>query len=251
MPNCLLFIDMLGVKARWIENGRDGAEAAFKRLGDLAAVAATSIKPEVLISAFAESDAFCAEVSNVDDALRIAERIYRAAFEKDYERSETRTWLRGVIVRGDGKELRSSISPLVNLPTFHRNSYSGPLLDAINVEKSGFRGMRLLVASDLIDDSLRKRHMVTSDGLKLAKITRLQSSYYPKRTESFEDYLWFAPASKKQWSNYETIMATRLRLSAKLQDEFVQAAATQVVFHEVRAIFSSLAYKYGPPKQKG
>lgn len=246
MPRSLLFIDMLGVKSRWLKQGREGAEAAFVRLGDLAAIALAGEKPESVFSAFAESDAFCADVADLDTALRIAEQIYRTAFEKDIKDSHKRYWIRGVVVPSDGKPLRTSKATLKHLPDFHRHSYSSALLDAVNFEKSGFRGMRLLVSHDLLDLATRKRHTVSVDGLRIAKLTNLTHSPYPNRTkDGFDDYLWFAPRTREQWLNYDSLMASRLRYAAVDSDEFIQAAATQLLFHEVRAILNTLKKTYG------
>lgn len=246
MTRSLLFIDVLGVKSRWLSQGRLGAEAAFTRLGDLAATALSRETTDTVFAAFAESDAFCADVADLDAALRIADTIYRTAFEKDIKDTPKRYWLRGVVVPSDGEPLRSEKTTLTELPTFKRSSYSSALLDAVNFEKSGFRGMRLLVSHDLIDSAARRRHTVSIDGLRIKRLTKLKHSPYPNRTANgFDDYLWFAPHSRDQWNTYDSMMASRLRYAAVDSDEFVQAAATQLLFHEVRAILTTLQKTYG------
>lgn len=118
------------------------------------------------------------------------------------------------------------------------HGYSSPLLDAISVERSGFKGMRILVADPLITEPLRTAARIPIGGRYLIPLKRLDHSDY--RVQGFQDWLWMLVPDEEAWSRTLRQMAARLRWAAKDSDEFVQAAATQVVFHECEAIRRSL-----------
>ena len=121
------------------------------------------------------------------------------------------------------------------------HEYSGDLLDAISMEKSGFRGMRLLIDPSLVNIGLRKafRRKVGSNWLHVFK--HLENSAYGPRLEKHQDVLWMATGNEEEWRQRRARMSTRMRFSARVPDEVLQAAATQVVFDECDAIYRSSA----------
>lgn len=52
-----------------------------------------------------------------------------------------------------------------------------------------------------------------------------------------------ASSEPADWQHAERRMSTRFRDSTKDPDEFAQAVATQVLFHEASAIFQSVHHK--------
>lgn len=70
---------------------------------------------------------------------------------------------------------------------------------------------------------------------------KLANSAYPGRIASgYSDYLWMARQEEDDWRRLKLFMSKRLRWCAQDAEEFLQAAATQVVFNETVAIFRSL-----------
>lgn len=70
---------------------------------------------------------------------------------------------------------------------------------------------------------------------------KLANSAYPGRIASgYSDYLWMARQEEDDWRRLKLFMSKRLRWRAQDAEEFLQAAATQVLFNETVAIFRSL-----------
>jgi hypothetical protein len=118
--------------------------------------------------------------------------------------------------------------------------YSGPFLDAISVERSGFKGMRILIEDVLVNDALREAVRIPVAGRRLIPLRRLDHSEY--RANGFQDWLWMLPDDEDVWARRRRQMATRLRWAVRDSEEFLQAAATQVVFNECEAIRASLRF---------
>ena len=233
----LLFVDMLGVKARWLRGGRIAAEAAFQQFWGLIGYAVRGESSATIALGLVESDSVAIDCKSTGSALRIAEKMYHAAFIQTYENKEHRVWLRGVILE------RTTDDPLRMPSKFKKDMgidlmlYSGDLLDAITIEKCGFKGMRVLISQSLITEGV-KEEFVASDGeVSFIPFARLRHSSYPNRIESgFSDYLWMARVEEEEKRKLDLIMALRLRHASMDPEESLQAAATQVMFHEVTAM---------------
>jgi len=167
--------------------------------------------------------------------------MYLASFG----RPNRKIWLRGCIVGHNEEDaLRKLTSYSGKLSKIELMLYSGALLDAISVEKSGFKGMRLLVERSLVTSEVRAALKQTMGHLNFMPLSKLRDSTYPKRLQdSFVDYLWMGTTDRDEFENLRRTMAVRLRLAANEPEEFIQAAATQVIFHECAAILSSLGGK--------
>ena len=119
--------------------------------------------------------------------------------------------------------------------------YAGPLFDAVSVEKSGFRGMRMLIASELITRQLRTTFRHPIGNRSFIPFRRLNHSQYPGRiSEGYHDVLWMFSPDEAEWRDRKRLMSSRLRWSGNDPEEFVQAAATQLVFSECQAILTTL-----------
>ncbi len=233
---------MLGVKSRWQSGGRDAAELAFTKFRNLCAISLAAETTADIQEAVIESDSFAAVCSSPKVAVRIAQRLYRQAFES-HEKQEERVWLRGVI-HGvqEVTALRSSGPLSVSLASVTVFTYASALLDAINVEKSGIKGMRLLVDDRLISDSLTRDFSIRIEGRAISRFSNLKHVGYPTRVDGFyQDFLWMALPSDADRKHYALIAASSLRKSVKNAEEFAQAAATQVLFHECMAIVGQVA----------
>lgn len=129
--------------------------------------------------------------------------------------------------------------------------YSESALEAVSVEKSGFKGMRLLVKAALINADVQARSKISFDTHTLIPFRRLSYSYYPSRVEGkYSDFLWMACESDGDWRNLMLRMTSRLRYSAPDVEELAQAAATQIVFHECGTIRQSVLGRAKRRKQR-
>jgi hypothetical protein len=237
----ILFVDVLGVRSKWLTGGQSAAEAAFQEFRTLIAASMKGTVSDSLVRGVVESDSAALTFSGLLPALESAKALYSAAFR----RKRGRVWLRGCIVSLDGKNaLRTSTTFSGKLSKVELTLYGKPLLEAIAVEKSGFKGMRLLVESRLINPDVRVAVKQPIGHLNFIPLCKLKAMRYPKRLDGFfVDYLWMASVNRDEFEDMRSIMAVRLRGAASEPEEFAQAAATQVVFHECGAILSSLGGK--------
>ncbi len=237
----ILFVDLLGVRSRWLKGGRDEAEKAFKGFRTLVAASFKNANMDHLEHGLVESDAVALTFSDLQTALAVAKAMFLAAFG----RPNRKIWLRGCIVsHGEGDTLRKATTYSGKLSKVELMLYSEGLLEAISVEKSGFKGMRLLVERELITSDVRAVIKQPMGHLNFIPVTKLRDSTYPKRLDdTFMDYLWMGTTDRDEFEELRSVMAVRLRLAANEPEEFIQAAATQVVFHECTAILSSLGGK--------
>jgi hypothetical protein len=237
----ILFVDVLGVRSKWLSGGQPAAEAAFQEFRTLIAASMKGTVSDSLVRGVVESDSAALTFSSLLPALDAAKALYSAAFR----RKRGRVWLRGCIVSLDGHDaLRTSTTFSGKLDKIELNLYSKPLLEAIAVEKSGFKGMRLLVESSLINAEVRATVKQPIGHLNFIPLCKLKAMHYPKRIDRlFVDYLWMASIDRDEFDDMRSIMAVRLRGAAGDPEEFSQAAATQVVFHECGAILGSLGGK--------
>lgn len=238
----LLFLDLLGVRRLWHEGGREAAEAAFHRFRKTIEEALRGEEGNAVIGGSIETDAAAIVCDTPDVAIRVALRLYRSVFIRAKKRGDERMWLRGAIT-DCGKEctLRTATAFNSSLTQVEVVTYSPALLDAIAVEKSGIRGMRLIIESGLVTPALISRSRIPVSNVDFFPFRHLNNSTYPGRLQNgYQDVLWMASAEDTEWEQYRRTMASRLRWAAQDLEEFLQAAATQVIFHECTAIFDSL-----------
>jgi hypothetical protein len=238
----ILFVDMLGARRRWQSGGVAEAMPSFYRFKKMVNIAARRAPAGELLDGLIETDAAMLVCRTTVEAARIAQRLYLDAFATHMNFSAQRHWFRGCIVpHADGKFLRSGDSlrePLQGVTAFR---YSESALEAVSVEKSGFKGMRLLVKSELIDAGIHAQMKIPFNTHTLIPFRKLNYSEYPKRIAGdYTDFLWMACQSDSEWHDLTLHMASRLRYASRDPEELAQAAATQVVFHECGAIRQSV-----------
>ena len=238
----IAFIDMLGTKARWHSGGREGAQAAFDEFAVVVRAAFETVKPHAVRAGVIESDACALVFRDAAGAVAFARAAYLEAFRSAHSRRDERLWLRGAVVEGSRAQALRARKRFDGAPgEVQRFEYDPDLLDAIAVEKSGFKGMRLLVQSKLVTPELCDAFRIEVGKRALMPFRMLDNSIYPGRLGAdYQDFLWMATADETEWETNKLLMASRLRWSSRNQEEFVHAAATQVVFHECAAIVSSL-----------
>jgi len=239
----ILFVDLLGARSRWQRGGIDTALNAFDHFTRFMIAAAKPDLREVVDGAI-ETDASAFVCSNLRVALLIAQRAFLRAFETPKGDQTERLWIRGAIVPSGEGALRTERSAYGDASNVRIFTYSREFFDAVSVEKSGFRGMRLLVRGGLLTPAVRKAIAIPVGDRFLVPVKRLRHSTYPSGpAEDLQDFLWMASSEPADWQHAERRMSTRFRDSTKDPEEFAQAAATQVLFHEASAIFQSVHYK--------
>lgn len=233
----LLYVDMLGMKQRWRAEGVPGARRAFDAFYGMvaAAVDAQGTDLAVAVTGGVQSDAAAVVLPSIDSALAVGRTLFRAAFAS--MSADERTWLRGVIIGMPPTEPIEAVSGLAGSLTalIHRR-FSDDLLRAIYVEQSGFRGHRLLVTESLIDEDLVAAQRIAVEGRTFHPLRRLDLSHAP---DGFRDLLWMYPRSAEEgsWDDMRLAMRNRFRWAAGASEgEFIQAAATRLVFDECQAI---------------
>jgi hypothetical protein len=238
----LLFIDQLGTKSKWLRGGKEAAEEAFKNFRTFSASALKQIESSEIVTGVVETDSFVLVTRTLEAALAVGKRFYRRSFENV---GESRLWLRGAIVpikKKEEEELRlkkTFAKPYEKVDLF---LYNEDLMEVIQIEKSGYKGMRLLVHKEIITAEVRRNMLMKISGRNFIPFAELQSCPYPKRLDKqFQDYLWMAETEKKDIGKLDVQMSKRLRLAALDSEEFLQAAATQVAFHECKAITGGIA----------
>ena len=237
-----LFIDLLGARRKWQNGGVAEATRAFNHFSRMVIAATRQDLSGRILNGGIETDSAMLICDSPLTALEIARRIYHWAFQNAQRPDAPRLWLRGSLVPFEDAEFirREAYAnqPLDNISIF---TYSADALDAISIEKAGFKGMRLLVREEVVDDDTKAALRITLNGYSLIPIRRLRHIGYPTVVEGrLMDFLWMATGNEEEWYQISLHMTSRLRHSAKDAEEFAQAAATQVVFHECAAITQSV-----------
>ena len=238
----ILFIDMLGARRRWQEGGVKLSRSTFTKFKSLIIKSARNTVSDEILSGGIETDSAMIVCSSLLSAVHLAKDIYLTAFKTKNHASAPRIWLRGCIMPYiDSKFLRQEAplkKPIGNIKVW---AYSAEALDAISVEKSGYKGMRLLVNSGLITQSDIDSLRIEFGTHTLIPLTKLRYVGYPKVSEGdYHDLLWMATSDDSEWRSLNINMTSRLRYSSHDSEEFSQAAATQVLFHECAALINSI-----------
>lgn len=237
-----LFVDLLGARRKWQTGGVPEATRAFNHFSQMVIAAARQSSAGTILDGGIETDSAMLICDGPITALTIAGRLYHWAFQNARRPDAPRLWLRGSLVPFDDDEfIRREATANIPLDNVNIFTYSPNALDAISIEKAGFKGMRLLLREETVDDEVRAAFRIPFDGYALIPLRRLRHIGYPVVIEGrLIDFLWMATGDDDEWHDISIHMTSRLRHSAKDPEEFAQAAATQVVFHECAAIRQSV-----------
>ena len=174
-----------------------------------------------------------------DQAIGVGIHLFTQAFY-DTDKRELPFWLRGAISRWHNQYLTFNSRPIVVVPaglhvgTQYRNE--DDYLTVLALEKSGYKGMRLLVNRGFLADKglqYQRDWPSQGNGNSLGIVTRLHESNYPEG--DYADVLWMAD-SGHHFSNLSKIISSRFKKATRDPDEFAQAAWTRVVFDQVNSL---------------
>jgi hypothetical protein len=252
----LLFVDQLGTRAKWNEGGAPMATAHFRRLEKFVESSLDLTKPATMQGGIIESDAVALLFTSLRETFAFGAHLFRAAFGVDKNRRKhspkepiNYMWLRGAIVPYVADlPLRQETPLSANDRSVSVSRYSSSLLDAIAIEKSSFKGMRILV-SESTSLTRKLRHKEASFAhlelpMTVSPFARLPDSMYPERLATdFFDFLWMASDTHGRWQRLRSIADIRLHHSAGNPEEFMHAAATKVVFYAAKNKFTKEAAK--------
>lgn len=239
----LLCIDRLGTKARIRDGGAAAAAVWFDDFADLVLDTVATIDCSRDVHGEIEADWCALHCPTVESALALGRRVFRRAWFEPQRADDERLWLRGCVTTGADAVLVRRGASEAELPGITRHAFAPDVLQALAVLRSGFRGMRLLVADDLLGDALRGAFRIPLGRLGVIPFRKMNHTPYPARLGgAFQDFLWMADTGQ-EWHHYALRMKQRLLWAAHDAAECRQAAATQIVFHECDAILGSVVRK--------
>jgi hypothetical protein len=210
---------------------------------------ALELAPESLASRVGgtiQSDAAALTTPDTKAAITVGRLIFRETFRRSgsLETGRERIWIRGAIQEMAESNLEDTEALPAAASGISKRILSDDLLEAINVEQSGYKGQRLLVPESLIDRSVEEFFRIpvgrTDFFFPLASLPR------PDSKPGYRDVLWMFPNGKEEdiaeeWRLMLIAMANRLRWAGQGGDaEFLHAAATQLVFTECNAILHNI-----------
>lgn len=238
----LLFLDLLGVKSHWSSGGRAAAQARFSQFEAL--ISATLSIPGITAPTLGtvESDAAAFDFASDESAIRFGAALYQAAFDRPRRPADSRMWLRGTLLTAAaGSSLRTTGPLAASIAYVQKSSYSDSLLDAIAIEKSGIKGMRLVISDTMLSAATKAAFVQVIGVRNFYPFRRLNHTGYPTQIATgFSDVLWMTVGRVTAWETSRSQMSKMLRWAAADSEEFQQAAATQLAFNEVDAIVQSL-----------
>jgi hypothetical protein len=237
----LLYVDLLGMKARYHRGGIRSAQRGYRMLRKLVSEGLGALPSGRPVSGGVQSDAACLQFASTTDAVKVGRRLFAETFRRSQRPGLL--WIRGVIVEGFHPNAPiESVEPLdENFGEVFVREFKVPLLRAIHAEQSGFHGQRLLIESKLLTERLEKDLRVPIGDGYLLPAHRLRYSRYPSPTGRFRDVLWPVPDDFQNWPFLRRRMLDRLRWANDGGDpEFLHASATNLLFEEIDSIVHGL-----------
>jgi hypothetical protein len=237
----LLYVDMLGMKARYHRGGTRAAQSGYRLLAELVQQGLEALPDGHAVRGGVQSDAVCLQFASAVDAVLVGRKLFADTFRRS-NRSNL-LWVRGVIVQGEPEMPIETTKQLQETtPEVFVREFAPPLVRAIHAEQSGFHGQRLLIESKLasrekVDQALRQE---IGNG-HLSPTHRLRYSKYPPPTGRYRDVLWPVPEDLEDWPSLCRRMLDRLRWASDGGDlAFLHASATHLLFEEISSILHSL-----------
>ncbi|MEC7583756.1 MAG: hypothetical protein VYE77_05520 [Planctomycetota bacterium] len=239
----LLTMDLLGAQAHQKRTNPHASKALWEDFSDLIVDTAESLESPTELLGTIRQGSLVLQCPCVKTALALGRRMFRRAWLETRTPHDLRLWLRGCITVGEvGSEATQAAASRL-LPGVQKDVPNPSVQKAVSHLRSGYRGMRILIAEELLDDQLRGVFRIPLGRLGVIPFRRMNFTPYPKSlSQRFQDFLWMAD-NGAEWAQYNVRMKQRMLWSVEDTSEFVQAAATQVVFHECDAILQSVHRK--------
>lgn len=247
----LLYVDVLGIKARWRTGGSALVTETYLLLEQMLQQALASVGESPRAGGI-QSDALGLAFDHTAEAVRVGRTLFAKAFRYSVENPDSPLWLRGVVSPVD-----KAVPLVVEEPfgddegTLTVRRFSDDLLHAINVEQSGTKGVRLLIDKQLLVQTVIDEFAIPVGHHRyLIPLRELDNSIYPEgaglSTAGYADILWMIPepiSHWKQWEEEDWRLSKALRAAGQQGEQFAQMAATALVFSEVAAILGSVGHR--------
>lgn len=233
----LVYVDVLGTRAR-IKRGQERLRRGVEALDEvLRQSLLTDGHGRELRGGLVESDAAALQFSRPAPALEFGIALFRRAFDHQLDDGSP-MWVRGVIVPSSAK-LRTPerFSPFI--PDVERFTLSKGLIRAISTEKAGYHGMRLLVAHSLLA-GLKERFAIRLGDSSASRFRQLDRVADSRELNDFREVLWMWTDQPFEWDKRRAEMDRRLLRAGRNTEEFVQAAATELVFKRCEQLWAQL-----------
>lgn len=250
----LLFIDLLGVNSLW--KTADSYTDVKDRMNLFEEIIKLSILPVIdqfSCIPFIYSDSVAILCINQREAVHIGKRIFCDCFL--YEKCTQPLYLRGVITNWNNKNTFYNTNTLqLGKAWINEIKLDDDYLKAISIEKSGYKGMRLLIhdnklSTTQIEEAYTSKYMLTDDfssGPGIYDVKKLKSEiFYPTKSSNIVDVLWMINSQESMnfiefFKKLRNISQKRFRNSTKDRYEFEQATWTRLLFENVESILGSL-----------
>jgi hypothetical protein len=241
----ILYIDLLGVQKLWASGGADEVRHRLVEFNEFITDQITFLSADLHregdYTVVLAGDSVSVICEDFRQAIGIGTHLFTQAFY-DTKKRDRPLWFRGAIGGWHNQYLTVNTKPItargIHVGTQYQmeNDYLGVLA----LEKSGFKGMRLLVSRRVIDDrdpEYQRDWPCPDSENSLGIVTRLHECTYPE--DEYADVLWMADA-EQHYRNLKKIMASRFKKATFDPDELVQAAWTRAVFDQVDSLIWSV-----------
>jgi hypothetical protein len=235
----LLFIDLLGVQKIWRFGGAHGVKSRIAEFNDFVTTQVSFLARDVHRDAeytvILTGDSVSIMCQDHLQAMQIGIHLFEQAFYAS-DRYSSPLWIRGVIAPWSNQYLPFNTKPIkakgIQIGTQYE--MEDDYLHSLALEKSGFRGMRLIVDETLIEGGQATERTWSEFKRALRLVCRLRGNTYPQGAP-FSDILWMA-TDETRYSHFKGIMASRFKRSTADSDEFVQASWTRATFDQVDSL---------------
>jgi hypothetical protein len=224
----LLYVDLLGTQARF-DRGITIAREGIRALEELVrATLAASELDEDEVRGATETDSLALQFDRAGDAIAFGIDLFQRGFATEMASGDP-LWLRGIIVRSS-LALHPRRVLDAQWPEVQRVWSSPAFLRAAILEKSGYRGMRLLVEHSLVRH-LRERFAIRLHDTVESRFRRLDSVPDARRVaDEFHEVLWMWTPNRATWAQRRRLLARRVRHATDDPHERAQAKGTEAVF---------------------
>ena len=236
----ILYIDLLGVQKMWQAGGAPAVKSRIQKFNEFI-LKQLEWLPGPLhrqgeYTVILSGDGVAITCQDFDQAIGIGTHLFTQAFYAT-DKVASPFWLRGAISRWSNQYLAINTVPVhaKNLQVGSQYLMEDDFLAALALEKSGFKGMRLIISSTLLPNRGHD-HQRHWKGFKrpLGIIARLDECTYPPG-EEYADVLWMAD-DEQRFEHLRGILAKRFKRSTHDPDEFAQAAWTRATFDQVETL---------------
>lgn len=236
----IVHIDLLGVQKMWGEGGASAVKGRIEEFNEFILRQFNYLPPELHrdgeYTVILSGDSVSVMCQDFDQVIGIATHLFVQAFY-DTDKRKQPFWLRGAISTWQNQHLTANTVPIhsKSIQIGTRYVTEDDYLAVLALEKSGFKGMRLIIDRRLLKDYGRI-YQFSWEGYKksIGSIATLTECTYP-HGEHYADVLWMIE-SKHRFEQLKGIMASRFKKSTGNPEEFSQASWTRAVFDQVESL---------------